>query len=83
MRHFYGVQYLNKSVKSFVMFHLLFQSAEETFVLQFLLTHLTCVDKTEDRKIGKLQKLAAWQLLGCPKKFLLFSKCPLTNGKKC
>ena len=31
IRHFYGVQFLNKSVKSFVIFHQLFQSAEETF----------------------------------------------------
>ncbi len=28
---FYGVQFLNKSMKPFVMFHQLFQSAEETF----------------------------------------------------
>ena len=34
MRHFYGVQFLNKSEKSFVIFHQLFQSAEETFFLQ-------------------------------------------------
>ena len=31
MRHFYGVQFLNKSVKSFVIFYQLFQSAKETF----------------------------------------------------
>ena len=27
MRHFYNVQFLNKRVKSFVIFHLLFQPA--------------------------------------------------------
>ena len=31
MRHVYGVPFLNKRVKSFVKFHQLFQSAEETF----------------------------------------------------
>ena len=31
MRHFYGVQFLNKSVKSFVIFHQLFQSTNESF----------------------------------------------------
>ena len=36
MRDVYGVQFLNKSVKSFVIFHQLFQSEEETFFLQFL-----------------------------------------------
>ena len=30
MRNFYGVQFLNNGVKSFVIFHQLFQSAEET-----------------------------------------------------
>ena len=29
--YFYGVQYFNKGVKSFEIFHLLFQPAEETF----------------------------------------------------
>ena len=33
MRHFYGVQFLNKSVKSFVIFHQLFQSAEEKYLM--------------------------------------------------
>jgi len=33
IRHFYGVQFLNKSVKSFVIFHLLFQSADKPFVI--------------------------------------------------
>jgi len=30
LRHFYGVQFLNMTVKSFVIIHQLFQSAEET-----------------------------------------------------
>lgn len=29
MRHFYGVEFLNKSEKSFIIFHWLFQPAEE------------------------------------------------------
>ena len=31
MKHFYGVPFLNRIVKSFVKFHQLFQSDEETF----------------------------------------------------
>ena len=31
IRHFSGVQFLNKSAKSFVIYHQLFQSAEATF----------------------------------------------------
>ena len=34
MRHFYGVQFLNKSVNSFVIFHQLFQSAKRYILLQ-------------------------------------------------
>ena len=45
MRHFYGVQFLNNSVKSFVIFHLLVQSAEQTiFFYNFYITwtkHIT------------------------------------------
>ena len=34
MRYFYGVQFLNKSVKSSVIFHQFFQPAEKTFKSQ-------------------------------------------------
>ena len=45
MMRMYCVQFLNKSVKSFVIFHLFFQSAEETFFLQFLNSmDKTCVE---------------------------------------
>ena len=33
--HYYSEQFLNKSVKSFVIFHQIFQSEEETMILQF------------------------------------------------
>ena len=36
MRHYYGVKFFNKSIKSFVLFSQLSQPAEETFFLQFL-----------------------------------------------
>ena len=32
-KHFYGVHFLNKSVKSFVIFHHLFQPEEETILI--------------------------------------------------
>ena len=42
MRHFYGVEYLHKSVKSFVIFYQLFHSAEETFLKLFNNPDKTC-----------------------------------------
>ena len=36
IKHFYSVHFLNKSVKSFVIFHQLFRPAGEMFFLQFL-----------------------------------------------
>ena len=35
IKHVYGVQVLNKNLKSFVIFHQLFKSAEETFLQLF------------------------------------------------
>ena len=54
MKHFYGVQFLNKSVKWFVIFHQLFQSAEETFFLQFL----NNMDKTCNNQAEKNNKIS-------------------------
>ena len=69
MRDVYGVQFLNKSVKSFVIFHQLFQSAEETFFLQFLnnmdktlvtktIIQTSCIYTKRLRKIMNLDHLS-------------------------
>ena len=68
MRHFYAVQFLNKSEKSFVIFHQLFQSAEETFFLQLFCCAGTyflkeIIDKNQIRPVESRISLSLLPLL--------------------
>ena len=71
MRHFYGVQFINKSVKFLVILQLLFQSAEETFFFPILFIKWTKHVKNNivqnkimcRNRLRKIMKLYHWKLV--------------------